>query len=171
MIRNRRAVVGIVPALIVAASTVVATGCVDQEKCDEAVRVTRDALSKEQTDLARQWREYAWKTCDDTAMTATLDQEIVAKEAEIAKKAADEIKKIQDAAQQRLKAAANVWAKFSKLDVEKQTAENLKRYRDKAEQMAEDLPDEFVKQIQEYNEKLYDKLQDRVEELEKKNKK
>jgi hypothetical protein len=37
--------------------------------------------------------------------------------------------------------------------------------------MAEDLPDEFVKQIQEYNEKLYDKLQDRVEELEKKNKK
>jgi hypothetical protein len=171
MIRNRRAVVGIVPALIVAASSVFATGCVDKEKCDEAIRVTRDALTKEQTDLARQWREYAWKTCDDSAMTATLDQEIVSKEAEIAKKAADELKKIQDAAQQRLKAAGNIWSKFSKLDVKKQTDDNLKRYRDKAEEMAEGLPDEYVKQIGEYNEKLYDKMKDRVEELEKKKKK
>jgi hypothetical protein len=37
--------------------------------------------------------------------------------------------------------------------------------------MAEGLPDEYVKQIGEYNEKLYDKMKDRVEELEKKKKK
>ena len=74
------------PLLVAAAFGLSTGGCVDKEKCEESIRVTRDALTKEQPDIARQWRERAWKICNDPATTAALDKEIVDKEAEIAKK-------------------------------------------------------------------------------------
>lgn len=165
-VSNTRSVLAMV--ILSLASSVATAGCVDQEKCDEAIRVTRDALTKEQPALARQWRERAYAMCDDTATLGTLDQEIVAKEGELAKREEDRKKQIEDAAQRRMKLAGTVWRKFSKLDKKQMTLANLERYRDKASQMSKGLPDDYGKQIDDYNQKQYDKLKRQVEKLEKK---
>jgi hypothetical protein len=132
-------------------------GCVDKEKCDEAMRVTRDALSKEQPDLARQWRDRAWKICADSTLTSPLDKEIVDKEAEIAKKAADLVKNVADAAQNRMNTAQKVWLGFDKLDEKDHTEERLDAYRDKASRMSQGLPPEYAKQVDDYNNGQYAK--------------
>lgn len=132
-------------------------GCVDKEKCDEAIRVTRDALSKDQPDIARQWRERAWKICNDPTMTAGIDKEIVDKEAEIAKKATDATKAVADAAQARMNTATTVWRAFDKLDEKDKTLERLDAHRAKAERMSQGLPPEYVTQITTYNTAEYTK--------------
>jgi hypothetical protein len=132
-------------------------GCVDKEKCDEAIRVTRDALSKDQPSIARQWRERAWKICNDPTMTAGIDKEIVDKEAEIAKKATDATKAVADAAQARMNTATTVWRGFDKLSDKDKTPVTLDAYHDKAERMSQGLPPEYVAQITTYNAGEYTK--------------
>ena len=100
-------------ALVVAAASVFATACVDKEKCDEAIRVTREALTKEQPDIARQWRDRAWRICNDSTLTSGLDKELTDKEAELAKRVADNAKQIADGAQQRLNQATSLWKAVS----------------------------------------------------------
>jgi hypothetical protein len=134
-----------------------ATGCVDKEKCDEAVRVTRDALSKEQPDLARQWRDRAWKICSDPNLTAPLDKEITDKEAELAKRAGDQQKQIADAAQQRMNTATTVWRTFDKLDPKAQTEPQLAAHKAKADRMSQGLPPDYAKQVDDYNSREYAK--------------
>ena len=66
----------------------------DQAKCDEAAAATRTALKSGQADLLSQWRDRAWKYCEDPATTQGLDKEIVdAQQAEVAKKLAEEAEK------------------------------------------------------------------------------
>jgi hypothetical protein len=132
-------------------------GCVDKEKCDEAIRVTRDALAKEQPDIARQWRERAWKICNDATTTATLDKEIVDKEAALAKRAADAVKAVGESAQQRINAATAVWRGFDKLDEKERTPESLEAYRQKAARMSQGLPPEYAAQIDTYNSGEFEK--------------
>jgi hypothetical protein len=134
----------------------VPSACVDKEKCDEALRVTREALTKDQPDIARQWRDRAWKICNDSAVTSPLDKEITDKEAEIAKRAQDAAKAVADAAQQRLHTAAVVWRSFDKLDAKEQTAERLTAYKEKADKMSEGLPPEYAKQIEASNTTQYE---------------
>lgn len=138
-------------------SGVALVGCVDKEKCEEAIRVTRDSLAKEQPALARQWRERAWKICNDSAMTATLDKEIVDKETEIAKKAADLQKQVADAAQARMKTAGTVWRGYDALEEKQRTVANLDLYREKASHMSQGLPADYAKQIDDYNQREYDR--------------
>jgi hypothetical protein len=126
-------------------------GCVDKEKCEEAIRVTRDALSKEQPDIARQWRERAWKICNDATTTAALDKEIVDKEAALAKRTADSVKAVGESSQQRLNAATAVWKAFDKLDEKERTPEVLEAHRQKAARMSQGLPPEYAAQIDTYN--------------------
>ncbi len=54
----------------------------DPEKCDQAVQVTRQAIEQENFSAAQQWREYAWKQCDDRATLESLDRELVNKRSE-----------------------------------------------------------------------------------------
>jgi hypothetical protein len=143
-------------ALLIASSAALpATGCVDKEKCDEAIRVTRDALSKDQPDLARQWRERAWKLCNDATLTAPLDKEIVDKEAELAKRAADAQKQLGEAAQQRLNQATSVWKAYDALDAKDRTAAMLDEYKSRAGRMTQGLPPEYAKQVEDYNAAQY----------------
>lgn len=66
----------------------------DQAKCDEALSATRQALKSGQDDLMRQWRDRAWKYCEDPATAQGLDKEISdAQQAELAKKQAEEAEK------------------------------------------------------------------------------
>jgi hypothetical protein len=142
---------------------VVLTACVDKEKCDEAMKVTRDALGKDQPDLARQWRDRAWKICDDPAMTGPLDKEITDKETEIAKRATDQTKAVADAAQQRMNTATSVWRGFDKLPEKERSEANLDAYRDKATKMSEGLPPEYAAQLDTYNAGEYAKRKKLVE--------
>jgi hypothetical protein len=58
----------------------------DAEKCDNAIKVTRQAADTGDFALARQWREYAYKHCADTAQLQGLDKEIVDKEKAVEEK-------------------------------------------------------------------------------------
>jgi hypothetical protein len=138
----------LVPALAVGLAM---TACVDKEKCAEAVRVTRDALSKDQPDLARQWRDRAWKICNDPTLTTPLDKEIVDKEAELAKHTADMAAQVAAAAQQRMNTSTTVWKAFSKLPPKDQTEATLQAYRAKTDRMSQGLPPEYAKQVDDYN--------------------
>lgn len=64
---------------------VAASGCnrKDAEKCDQALTVVRQAIGSENFSAAAQWREYAWKHCDDRTALDGLDREIVTKRGEI----------------------------------------------------------------------------------------
>lgn len=158
---------GALGAAVTASFLAAAAGCVDKEQCNEAVRVTRDALAKEQTELARQWRDYTWKTCEDAQLVAQLDREILEKEAEIRRRAEEEAKKLAEAAQQRMTQAGQVWLAFDELDEKKQTRERLYRYKDKAAKMTQGLPPEYAKQIEQYNEKQLEKRDTRLAKKEK----
>ena len=60
----------------------------DKAKCDQAQATVHTALEQDNPQLARQWRDYAWKQCEDQTALGQLDQAILAKEAELADKAA-----------------------------------------------------------------------------------
>ena len=62
----------------------------DEEKCQQALQTTRQALASEDFALARQWRTYTYKQCADADALKTIDQEIVTREAEVARKKAEE---------------------------------------------------------------------------------
>jgi len=53
------------------------------EKCADAQKVARQAVEGQNFDSARQWREYAYKHCEDAAALAALDKELVDREAAI----------------------------------------------------------------------------------------
>ena len=66
----------------------------DPEKCAQAQQTTKQALAIGDFGLARQWREHAYKQCDDPGALAALDKEVVDTEAALtAKKEAEERKK------------------------------------------------------------------------------
>jgi hypothetical protein len=66
----------------------------DPEKCAQAQQTTKQALAIGDFALARQWREHAYKQCDDPGALAALDKEVVDTEAALtAKKEAEERKK------------------------------------------------------------------------------
>lgn len=147
-----------VEALLCTASAVTVAfvpGCVDKEKCQQAISVTHDAVAKEQMEIARQWRDRAWKMCNDPASTEPLDKEIVDKEAEIAKRAADAAKQVATAAQQRMNTATAVWKGYDALPADERTVEHLDPYRDKAGRMSVGLPTEYAQQIDAYNAREY----------------
>ena len=144
------------------------TGCVDKEKCDEALRVTREALSKEQPDIARQWRDRAWKICNDSAITSPLDKEILDKETELKKRAEDLQKQVADAAKKRINTAQAVWLGFDKLEEKDRTLERLTAHQHKASRMARGLPPEYQKQIEDYNAREFGKRKAAVEAAAKK---
>jgi len=62
----------------------------DEAKCEEALKVGRQALEVADFGLAQKWREYAWKHCADTNALDGLDKEIVAKQSAIEAKKQEE---------------------------------------------------------------------------------
>jgi hypothetical protein len=155
-------------SILCASALALVVGCVDREKCEQAVSVTRDSLAKEQTDLARQWRDRAWKMCNDPAGTQALDKEIVDKEAEIQKRADDAAKQAGLAAQQRMNTATAVWKGFDALEEKDRTLERLEPFREKASRMSSGLPPEYAQQINAYNAGEYAKRKQLAEAAAKK---
>ena len=84
---------------------VLALGCnqKDAEKCTQALGTTRQASTAEDFALAKQWREYAYKQCEDQAALASLDKEISEREAAVtARKDAEAKKKAESTQLMRL---------------------------------------------------------------------
>jgi hypothetical protein len=91
-----------VPALMtVSALALVMAACKskDPEKCQQGMSVTRQAITSEDFPLAQQWRDYAYKQCDDTASLSALDQEIVSKRAAVEQRQQDIERKKTETAQ------------------------------------------------------------------------
>ena len=55
----------------------------DAEKCEQALKVTRDALAQENFTAAASWREYAYKQCEDRGTLEGLDKDIVAAQSQV----------------------------------------------------------------------------------------
>jgi hypothetical protein len=73
----------------------VSLGCQNKDaaKCTDAQQTIRQALTSKNIASAKQWREYAYKQCDDTSPLLALDKEIVATETAIGQAARDEASK------------------------------------------------------------------------------
>lgn len=69
------------------------------EKCDQAKGTVQQALAAADFTAAKQWREYAYKTCEDTGALASLDQSIVSAQSAAEQKKAAEAAAVQQAAQ------------------------------------------------------------------------
>jgi hypothetical protein len=68
----------------------------DPEKCTQAQQVIRKAIDAEDFATARQWREYAYKQCEDRGPLVALDLKITDKESNVQLRKASEEKKQQD---------------------------------------------------------------------------
>lgn len=86
-----------------------AIGCQNKDaaKCADAQQTIRQALASKNIASAKQWREYAYKQCDDASQLATLDKEIVSTESAIEQAARDEASK--KSQQQQLIAVFKDW--------------------------------------------------------------
>jgi len=75
-----------------------ATGCKagDPEKCTQAQAVVGQALDAEDFATARQWREYAYKQCEDKGPLTALDLKLTERETSVAARNAAEEKKRAD---------------------------------------------------------------------------
>lgn len=69
-----------------------AIGCQNKDaaKCADAQQTVRQALTAKNIPSAKQWREYAYKQCDDANQLSALDKEIVTTEGAIEQAARDE---------------------------------------------------------------------------------
>ncbi|MFZ5894542.1 MAG: hypothetical protein ACOY0T_25995 [Myxococcota bacterium] len=55
----------------------------DAAKCEQALSTVKQALAQENFNGAAQWREYAYKQCDDRTQLEALDQSIVRQRGEV----------------------------------------------------------------------------------------
>jgi hypothetical protein len=83
------------------ALTLAGIGCSkkNDEKCDEATQNTRKAAEAADFQLARQWRDRAYKYCRDTGALQALDGELATKERETTERKAREERRLQEAKQ------------------------------------------------------------------------
>ncbi|MGC4067855.1 MAG: hypothetical protein QM784_25025 [Polyangiaceae bacterium] len=80
--------------VLVGLSLLALVGCSskDATKCANGLATTRQALAAKDFSSAGQWREYAYKHCEDASQLTLLDKEIVDRQAAVAKEKADKAK-------------------------------------------------------------------------------
>jgi hypothetical protein len=141
-----------------------AGGCKDKAKCSEAEETTKKALAVDDTALARQWRERTWKMCGDKGKLAAIDQEILAKEEEIANRAVLAAQKAHDDAQAKVDELKRLWVGVDKLDMFRATGKKFEKDKLLAEiknayaegkRMLNGIDDAYAKDLLKFNNKLY----------------
>jgi hypothetical protein len=147
---NLRSAVG-----IVACGWLLLAGCKDQQQCTDALATARKAMQDEFLDmsLARQWRDYSGKVCGAGPDVETLDKDIIAREAAIAKAAEDKAKAEAEAGGKAMEAAKKAWQGFDKLEDKEKTPEALKKASKKANKVIVGLTPDYGKQVIDYNKK------------------
>jgi hypothetical protein len=129
----------------------------DPARCDQSAATVRQAIGFKDFESARKWRDYTWKVCDDRAVVASLDKEILDAEAALAKEAQATAKKAQNLARKRINSAQALWLKFDAESPAARTRQNLDATRDAARSQAKGLAPEYAKQIDAYNDGEYQK--------------
>jgi hypothetical protein len=88
-------------ALAVLAFSALLGGCKRKsaEKCDQAKATVQSAVTSGDFASAKQWREYAYKQCEDTGALASLDQSIVSAEQQLTQKKQAEVAAAEQAQQ------------------------------------------------------------------------
>lgn len=128
----------------------------DPARCEQSAATVRQAISFKDFESARKWRDYTWKVCDERAVVATLDKEIL--EGETALAAENQTKaRTAQLAQQRINAAQAAWLAFDGTKPEAHTRESLDATRQSAARLEEGLPAEFAQKIAAYNAAQYEK--------------
>jgi hypothetical protein len=128
----------------------------DPARCDQSAATVRQAISFKDFESARKWRDYTWKVCDERAVVATLDKEIL--EGETALAAENQAKAhAGQLAQQRINAAQAAWYAFDGSKPEAHTREALDATRQSAARLEAGLPPEFAQKIAAYNAAQYEK--------------
>jgi hypothetical protein len=160
--RSRAALVSVVLASVAITSTL--SGCDkllggNAAQCEQSVATVRQSIAFKDFDLARKWREYAWKVCDDHAMFATLDREIVDGEAALQTEAEQAKQRAKTLAQARINAAQGVWLKFDGLEPSQRDRQSLDAARASAKRQESGLEPAYAQKLAEYNDAQYKKRQ------------
>jgi len=128
----------------------------DPARCEQSAATVRQAISFKDFESARKWRDYTWKVCDERAVVATLDKEIL--DGETALTAEDQANaRAAQLAQQRINAAQAAWLAFDGSKPEAHTRESLDATRQSAARLVDGLPAEFAQKIAAYNSAQYEK--------------
>lgn len=85
-----------VGAVLVLVATLSSLGCSEKDaaKCQEALDGTRKSAAAANASLTTQWRERAYKYCEDQTALVTLDREIAEKQATLAAAKAAEAQRV-----------------------------------------------------------------------------
>ena len=128
----------------------------DPARCEQSAATVRQAISLEDFESARKWRDYTWKVCDERAVVATLDKEILDGEAALDAKTKASAQ-AQQLAKQRINAAQAAWYAFDRASPEAHTEDALDATRKSAKRLEEGLPPAFAEKIAAYNSAQYEK--------------
>ena len=129
----------------------------DPARCDQSAATVRQAISLGDFEAARHWRDYTWKVCDERAVVATLDKEILDGEAALEAKAKASAQQAKELAQSRINAAQKTWLEFDAAKPEDRTRETLDATRKSAKRLENGLSSTYAAQLETYNLAQYEK--------------
>jgi hypothetical protein len=148
------------PIACLAALLLMSAGCQllgqDAARCEQSAATVRQAITFKDFESARKWRDYTWKVCDERAVVATLDKEILDGEAALDAETKANAQ-AQQLAQQRINAAQSAWQAFDRAAAEEHTQDSLDATRKSAKRLEEGLPPAFAEKIAAYNAAQYEK--------------
>lgn len=138
------------------------TGCdqlfgQDPARCEQSVATVRQAITFKDFALARKWRDYTWKVCDEKAVIATLDKELVDAEAAAAAEAEATAKQAAQLAQDRINAAQKLWRQFDAEPAANRTQKTLAATRKSAKRLESGLLPTYAQKLSAYNDGEYEK--------------
>ena len=128
----------------------------DPARCEQSAATVRQAISFKDFESARKWRDYTWKVCDERAVVATLDKEILDGETALdaETKANAHARQL---AQQRVNAAQAAWYAFDSAKPEEHTRELLDATRKSAKRLESGLAPTYASKLEAYNLAQYEK--------------
>jgi hypothetical protein len=129
----------------------------DPARCEQSVTTVRQAIGYKDFASARTWRDYTWKVCDERAIVATLDKEIVDAEAAAAAEVAATKQKAAKLAKDRINAAQALWLKFDAETAANRNREALDATRKSAKRLERDLEPAYMAKLGQYNDVEYQK--------------
>ena len=129
----------------------------DPARCDQSAATVRQAIELGDFEAARHWRDYTWKVCDERAVVATLDKEILDGEAALEAKAKASAQQAKELAQSRINAAQKTWLEFDAAKPADRTRETLDATRKSAKRLETGLSPTYASKLEAYNLAQYEK--------------
>jgi hypothetical protein len=129
----------------------------DPARCEQSTATVRQAIELGDFEAARRWRDYTWKVCDERAVVATLDKEILDGESALEAKAKATAQQAKELAQGRINAAQQTWIEFDAAKPADRTRETLDAARKSAKRLENGLSPAYAQKLEAYNLAQYEK--------------